>query len=401
MKEIMKIPEELLRGSPGQRVVLCPGAEDAVAALAGRLSGAGSAVLFTGRNSADRCRAAAAVERAAKLSECRIERFGDIEPEPCMATVEKMRTFLSAHPVDAVVAAGGGSVLDAAKAAYLSYQTGLPLAEHFGVDKYSSRHPDIDLKRIIAIPTTSGTGSECTAYSNIVDRDLAVKKLIAERLIVPDTAIINPQFTTSMPRSVSLATGCDALAHLVEGLLNVRADGNHPRANEWALTGIRLVRDYLPQVLEHPDDAEARRGMAVAAALGGMVIRFKSTGLPHLCSFSWFGRIEHGIAAALLLPASWRYYLAESSVAERTMMLKDIFGGTDAVSVVSNFRAFLSSLGVPHSLAAYPEITPELLRRTASSGRENPMKLELAPRRVPLEDSVEILSAILEAAYRG
>ena len=399
----MKIPEELLHESPDQRVVLCSGAADAVAALSGRLSGAGAATvaLFTGYDSAERSGALAIVEEAARCAGCCVDRFAGIWPEPDTDKVGDMKDFLDADPFDAVIALGGGSVLDAAKAAYLSHQTKVPLAEHFGVDKYSSDHPDIDLKRIIAIPTTSGTGSECTAYSNIVDRNLCVKKLIAERLIVPDTAIINPEFTVSMPRSVTLATGCDALAHLVEGLLNVRADDNHPRANEWALNGIRLVRECLPRALEHPDDAEARRGMAVAAALGGMVIRFKSTGLPHLCSFSWFGRIEHGIAAALLLPASWRYYLAEPSVAERTMMLKEVFGGTTAEEVVTNFRAFLSSVGVPKSLAACPNITPELLRSTASSGRENPMKLELAPRRVPLEESEEILFSILKAAYRG
>lgn len=397
----MKIPEEFLREAPDQRVLFCSGADEAVSALAARLAGSGSAVLFTGRNSAERSGALAAVEAAAKRANCRLERFSDVEPEPGIPTVEKMRAFLAAHPAETVVAAGGGSVLDAAKAAYLSLQTGEPLAAHFGVDKYSKLHPDSVLKRIVAVPTTSGTGSECTAYSNIVDRELAVKKLIAERLIVPDTAVIAPEFTLSMPRSVTLATGCDALAHLVEGLLNIRADGNHSRANDWALAGIRLVREHLPRALENPSDPEARRGMAVAAALGGMVIRYKSTGLPHLCSFSWFGRIEHGIAAALLLPASWRYYLAEPSVAERTMMLDQVFGGADPEQVVMNFREFLSSVGVPASLAAYPEITPELLRRTAQSGRENPMKLELAPRRVPLEQSGEILSAILEAAFRG
>jgi len=141
--------------------------------------------------------------------------------------------------------------------------------------------------------------------------------------------------------------------------------------------------------------------MSLAAALGGMVIRWKSTGLPHLCSFSWFGRIEHGVAAALLLPASWRYYLAEPSVADRTMVLSEVFGGGTPEAVVANFREFLTLLGVPASLAAYPDITPELLEKTAASGRENAMKLELAPRRVPLEQSREILSGILDEAWRG
>ena len=399
--KIMKIPEELLSESPAQRATLCSGADEVAPVLTERLVGVGTAVLFTGRASAERSGALAVVEAAAKRAGCAIARFSDIEPEPGIPTVEKMCAFIAAHPAEAVVAAGGGSVLDAAKAAYLSHQTGLPLSAHFGVDKYSSAHPEAVLKRIVAIPTTSGTGSECTAYSNIVDRGLGVKKLIAERLIVPDTAIVCPAFASSMPRGVTLATGCDALAHLLEGLLNVRADANRSRANEWAMAGIRLVREFLPRALETPDDVEARRGMAVAAALGGMVIRYKSTGLPHLCSFSWFGRIEHGIAAALLLPASWRYYLAEPSVAERTMQLRGVFGGSAPDEVVKGFRDFLTAIGVPKSLAAYPEITPELLRRTASSGRENPMKLELAPRRVPLEESREILGAILDEAYRG
>lgn len=395
----MVLPEELLRRSPDQRVAFCSGVDEAVSVLADRLAGAKSAVLFTGRASAERCGALAAVEDAAKRAKCRIERFCDIEPEPAVSTVEKMRDFLLAHPADAVLAAGGGSVLDAAKAAYLVRQTGRELSRHFGVDKFSSEHPDRALKRIVAVPTTSGTGSECTAYSNIVDREHAVKKLIAERLIVPETAIVCPDFTSSMPRGVTLATGCDALAHLVEGLLNVRADGNHPDANEWAMAGIRLVREFLPRALEDPEDIGARRGMALAAALGGMVIRQKSTGLPHLCSFSWFGRIEHGIAAVMLLPGSWRYYLGSPSVAERTMMLAEVFGGATPEAVVSNFRSFLSFLGVPKALKEYPDITPELLKRTAESGRENAMKLELAPRPVPLEESCGILSAILEAAY--
>ena len=177
----MKIPEELLLEAPGQRVILCPGADDAASALTERLRGASSVVIFTGRGSAERSGALAAVERAAKLAGCRLERFSDIEPEPGIPTVEKMRAFIAAHPAEAVVAAGGGSVLDAAKAAYLVYQTGKQLSEHFGVDKYGLRHTETALKRIVAVPTTSGTGSECTAYSNIVDRGLAVKKLTRKR----------------------------------------------------------------------------------------------------------------------------------------------------------------------------------------------------------------------------
>jgi alcohol dehydrogenase class IV len=200
-----------------------------------------------------------------------------------------------------------------------------------------------------------------------------------------------------MPASVTLATGCDALAHLLEGFLNVGADNNHPAANQWALRGIRLVRENLSAALKN--EPGARKAMAIAAALGGMTIRFKSTGLPHLCSFSWFGRIEHGIAAIMLLPESWRYYLGNPAVAERTRLLKEIFPGTTPEAVIDSFRSFLTSLGVPEKLKAFPGLTPELMELTAASAGENKMKLELAPRRVPMEESKLILQDILLKTY--
>ena len=324
-------------------------------------------------------------------------RFSGIEAEPAIETVERMTAFLNDGKFDTVFAIGGGSVLDAAKAAFLVSQTKWPLKELFGVNKYSTPLPEKILRRIIAVPTTSGTGSEATQYANIVDKKAQVKKLIAEVQTVPEAACIVPRYTSTMPPSVTLATGCDALAHLLEGFLNVGADTNHPAANQWALRGIELVTEALPGALQ--GDPAARKAMAVAAALGGMTIRFKSTGLPHLCSFSWFGRIEHGIAAIMLLPESWRYYLGNPAVAERTMLLKDIFPGTVPEEVIDSFRRFLSSLGVPEKLKVFPGLTPELMELTAASAGENKMKLELAPRRVPMEESKLILQNILLKTY--
>lgn len=132
-----------------------------------------------------------------------------------------------------------------------------------------------------------------------------------------------------------------------------------------------------------------------------MVIRFKSTGLPHLCSFSWFGRLEHGIAVAMLLPASWSYYLGNPKVAERTMRLADYFPGDEPRGVIASYRRFLDSVGVPGALKDCDGITPELLAATAASGSENRMKLELAPYPVPVSDSERILGGILKQAYLG
>lgn len=356
---------------------------------------------FTGAASADLCGATDFVENTAAECGSEIFRWSGVIPEPDIETVLKMRDFLADLKPDLVCAVGGGSVLDAAKAALLLIETGWDIDDLFGVNSYSSKNPEKSLRRIVAIPTTCGTGSESTQYSNIVDRTNQVKRLIAEREIVPQCALVNPDFITSLPDSVIRATACDALAHLIEGLLNVGADAASGTANYRAIAGIRLIVENLPRRLNDPTDRKAETALAGAATLGGTVIRFKSTGLPHLCSFSWFGRIEHGLAVAILLPEAWKYYLGNPAVAARTMELAPIFPGSTPEEIIESFKAFLNKVGVSPNLSVYPGITRELLKLTAKSASANKMKLELAPRPVPLEDSEKILSGILEKSYNG
>ena len=385
--------------APGERIVTLSPREALAEEF--RRRGPGRIVAFTGGRSAETNGGIELLEDAAKRGGCELVRFSQIEPEPAVSTVETMCALLREERPCAVVALGGGSAMDAAKAAYLAAQSGWPLAEHFGVNRYSEAHPDARPDRVICIPTTSGTGSEATPYSNIVDPAQNVKKLIAEQLIIPEFALLVPELTHTMPPGVTRATGCDALAHSIEGFLNVGADGNHPDANEWALESIRLITENLPRAIAAGTDEEARRNLSFAATLGGMVIRYKSTGLPHLASFSWFGRLEHGIAVAMLLPACWRYYLGNPAVAERTMRLAPLFPGKTPQEIIVSYRRFLDSLGVPAALRDCPGITPELLEETAHSGARNKMKLENAPRPVPVAESGQILAAILQETWEG
>ena len=377
--------EALLQNAPGEIIAVSDDLFQLLRVTLGR--SIGQTVLFSGTHYAELFRCAGFTV------------WTGVEAEPSAGTVEKMVEFLRQNQPENVVAVGGGSVLDAAKAAYLVYQTGWQLNELFGVNRWSSANPGKRLKRMVAIPTTSGTGSEATPYSNIVDLSAGVKKLIVEDQSVPAIAVCPPSFQRSMPSELTRAVGCDALAHLIEGFLNVGADSRHPQANLWAKTGVELVARYLVRAVADPDDIEARRGMLVASTLGGMTIRFKSTGLPHLCSFSWFGRIAHGEAVALLLPGAWRYYLANPAVAERTMELADIFPGTTPQEVIASYQEFIRSTGLPEKLSAWQGITPELLERTAGSGAENRMKLDNAPNPVPLEKSYDILLSIMKSVY--
>ncbi len=392
--------EDLLLQAPGERILFADDWRKELSRVLPHLPD-GTLAVFTGRRSLDAGGVWAEFAATAAAAGRKVVRFSEIEAEPCTDTVERMVEFLASVSPAAVIAIGGGSVMDAAKAALLVCESGMPLGELFGVNRYSTAHPEAKPLRVLCIPTTSGTGSEATPYSNIVDRKLGVKKLISESLIVPETAIVSPRLAAAMPKALTLATGCDALAHSIEGFLNTGADANEPRANAWAMESIRLICEALPAAMADGSNLEARGAMARAATLGGMVIRFKSTGLPHLCSFSWFGRLAHGIAVAMLLPASWNYYLGNPAVAARTMELAPVFPGRTPQEVIASFRAFLDRLGVPKALRECPGITPELLASTAASAGENRMKLELAPRPVPVAESRGILSALLKQAYEG
>ncbi len=361
----------------------------------------GSVVICTGRHSAERSGAWAVCEQAVAATGRTIVHYSAIDAEPECATVRELTALLRREYPAAVVALGGGSVMDAAKAAFLTAQAGGDVTDYFGVNRFSSRRPPESVARVICIPTTSGTGSEATPYANIVDAERGVKKLISDPALVPAVALVAPNLAMTMPPDVTRATGCDALAHALEGFLNVGADSASASANDWARAAIRRLVANLPRALAAGDDLAARREVALAATLGGMVIRFKSTGLPHLCSFSWFGKLPHGIAVAMLLPAAWRYYLGKPEVAARTMELAEIFPGRVPEEVIASYRSFLTGIGVPKALRDCPGITLELLAATAAGAGENRMKLELAPRPVPLETASEVLVNLLYQAYQG
>ena len=327
--------------------------------------------------------------------------FPGIPPEPGVDDVRKMRDVIAKYQPQEVIAVGGGSVMDAAKAAYLSFQTGLDVQELFGVDRASAKFPEKDFKRVLCVPTTSGTGSEATPYSNIVDPEAGVKKLIMEKAIIPEASFINPKFTWTMPEKLTVTTALDALVHCVESVLNYKAENAHPNSIAWGLQGIRLIAAGLPAVLKQPDHELGRTFLSAAATLGGMCIRNRPTSLPHLCSFSFFGKVPHGDAVAALLPPFWKYYLEEPAVREATMKMAGIFGSQAENSpedVVRNAAAFIAACKGPARLADLG-CDRAIIDKAAQDAVLNPMKLQSCPRPVSPDNAAEIISGILSAAW--
>jgi alcohol dehydrogenase class IV len=358
-------------------------------------------LVFSSKNSATTNNAWSKILHSTIMLDTTVARFSEINPEPDIDMVEKMIMTIKNESPDQIVAVGGGSVMDAAKAALLVHQCGGNVSNYFGLNHFSQSNPGVTLKKVICFPTTSGTGSEVTPYANIVDRQNQCKRLIIEKEIIPDFSFVLPEMSSSMPKEVVLTTGCDALAHAIEGYLNVDMDNIEPHANQWAYEAIKLIVNNLPLTAAGNNQSVAQKSMSAAATLSGMVIRYKPTGLPHLCSFSWFDRITHGIAVAILLGPAWQYYLKRNEVRERTMLLNDIFPGNTPEDIILSYRKFISSVGVPEKLKDIPAINPELLKFTAQSAVQNRIKLEQAPCPVPLEQSEEILCSILDKAWSG
>ena len=222
--------------------------------------------------------------------------FSEIEPNPTTATVEKaFAQFQQATP-DALVALGGGSVIDTAKAVRILSANAGPINQYEGV------HLDVKPGAfLVAIATTSGTAAEVTSNAVITDTDRHVKMVIISPAIIPDIAVNDPAALASMPAGTTAATGMDALTHAVEAYVS---RGAHPLTDHSALESIRIISKWLPRAFDNGQDLEAREMMAHGQYLAGMAFNSAGLGCVHSLAHQPGAthNLPHGVCTALLLP---------------------------------------------------------------------------------------------------
>ncbi|HVP52357.1 MAG TPA: bifunctional acetaldehyde-CoA/alcohol dehydrogenase [Terriglobales bacterium] len=230
----------------------------------------------------------------------------DAEPE-VKVVMEGVRTLDSYKP-DQIIALGGGSVIDAAKIMKLKYESPQADLEELAapfldIRKRVVRYPTekTNRARLIAVPTTSGTGSEVTPFAVMFDRQSGRKVTLVDYSLTPDVAIVDPQFVMSMPKGLTADTGIDCLTHGLEAAVSIYAS---PYTDSSAMQAIRLAFKYLPIAYENPRDEEARTMMHNAACIAAMAFANVSVGVNHALAHA-FGarfRVAHGRANALMLP---------------------------------------------------------------------------------------------------
>ena len=315
----------------------------------------------------------------------------DAEPE--LKTIMDGVEALNFYKADQIIALGGGSVIDAAKMMKLKYESPEADFEELGAPFLDLRKRVVQYPtekanraRLIAIPTTSGTGSEVTPFAVLFDKARKRKVTLADYSLSPDIAILDPQFVMSMPKGLTADTGIDCLTHALEaGVSNFAS----PYTDSNAVQAIRMVFKYLPVAYQNPQDEEARNMMHNAACIAAIAFSNASVGVNHALAHAFGARfgVPHGRANALMLPHVIAYnasvpakfmpspnqpgYVAHKKYA----LVADLLGlGGHTVeekvkNLVGAVEQLLDQLGMPRSIAAlgiardeFQKALPELVK---------------------------------------
>jgi alcohol dehydrogenase class IV len=280
------------------------------------------------------------------LAEARIksEVFSGVEPDPLFNTVYRGAQAMKAFDPDIIVALGGGSAMDAAKAMWVYY-------EHPELTKLSDILPPNGVPKLrrkaimVCIPSTSGTASEVSRSVVITDDDTHMKFGIGNMEMMPDVAICDPRVTVTMPPQITAETGMDALTHALEALVSNRANY---LSNILAVAAARDIIHYLPKAYQDGANLEYREIMLNASMTAGLAFTNVSLGIVHSMAHtigSSFG-VSHGLADAILLPYIIAFNRADELARNKYVAFAEEIGAGDMVAVVQDLN---HTLGIPGS----------------------------------------------------
>lgn len=298
-------------------------------------------------------------EQYLKEAGMEVRLFEGIEPDPSVETVMKGAKAMLEFEPDWIVAIGGGSPIDAAKAMWIKYEypdiTFEDMCKVFGLPKLRNK------AHFCAIPSTSGTATEVTAFSIITDYAKGIKYPIADFEITPDVAIVDPELAETMPKKLVAHTGMDAMTHAIEAYVST---ANCDYTDPLALHAIKMIDTDL--VKSYNGDADARASMHNAQCLAGMAFSNALLGIVHSmahktgAAFSG-GHIIHGAANAMYLPKVIKFNAKDPVAAARYADIADFIhlGGNTTEEKIDNLIAMLrkknDDLNIPHCIKHYGE----------------------------------------------
>ncbi len=284
----------------------------------------------------------------------KVEVYEGVEQDPSIGTVRKGADFLKKAKPDWIVALGGGSPIDAAKAMWIFYEH--PELTFQEVNEGGRIPPLRQKARFVAIPSTSGTASEVTSFSVVTDESTGIKYPLADYEMTPDVAILDPLLVETMPPKLTAQTGMDALTHAIEGYV---AKGHSEFTDPLALHSITLIFGNL--VKSYQGDLEAREKMHYAQCLAGMSFTNALLGIAHSMAHKTgqIFHLPHGLANAIYLPYVIQYNAGDAETCRRYAAIAKAIGVEGSADreltqkLVEFVKTLSNAMEIPRSLKEY------------------------------------------------
>jgi alcohol dehydrogenase len=327
--------------------------------------------------------------------------YDEVPPDSSLAAVRAIAARYREAGCDSLIALGGGSPIDTAKAANIlaSYETD-DLLKFAGAGNLPK-----PLKPLLVIPTTAGTGSEVTFVSIVRDEVRGVKVPFASPFLMPHVAVLDPRMTLSLPAQITAATAMDAMTHACESFICL---AKNPMSDAYAAAAVRAVAENLLQVLDHPADEAGRLALAQGAAMAGIAFSNSMVGLVHSLGHSVGAlcHIHHGTCMSILLPAVLEYNLAARREAIGELLLPlagaDVYADTPPAERAEKTIARLKWLkdeinarcGLPRTLSETGKVEKSQLAQIATMALDDGSIIYN-----PVEVSREEALAVLERAW--
>jgi len=348
----------------------------------------------------------------------------DAGPNAPRADVYRIETYILHHKPDMIIAVGGGSTIDACKAANFLAALGgavTPEIDHwFGTNVVTDALNKTGRKLfpLIAVETSASSGAHLTKYSNITDPVAGQKKLIVDEAIVPPCSIFDYDVTASMPVPVTIDGALDAIAHCFEVFSGLPASAPQEKYDLLAAiteTAVELTVQYAPKVIKNPKDMEAREAIGMSTDLGGYAIMIGGTHGPHMTSFSLVDLAGHGTACGLMNP----YYAVffAPAIEKQLRVVANIFkkygyisGDLDGLkgrelgtACARGMIAFAKSINAPTTLKELPKWNDAYVDKILTAAKDPQLDMKLKNMPIPLAAAKvdEFMGPIIRAAVNG
>jgi alcohol dehydrogenase class IV len=324
---------------------------------------------------------------------------------------------LRALDPDVIISFGGGSTIDATKAAEVLRTLGGEIDDYFGTGLVTQALAESgkSLTPHVALQTAASSGAHLTKYSNITDVSAGQKKLIVDGAIVPARPIFDYEVTYGVPPALTADGALDGISHSLEVLYGAVGQPDYDKVADIAATGIGLVVNYLPRVIVNPKDRQAREALCLATDLGAYAIMLGGTNGGHLTSFSLVDILSHGRACAIMNPYYTVFFAPAIQAPLRlvskiyqdagltTANIENLSGRELGVTIAEAMLEFARRIGFPTRLSEVEGFSQEHIERALTAAKNPQLKMKLENMPVPLTAEVvdEYMRAVLEAARDG